>query len=114
MKQFVHAVFTSLQLSYFIRQYVFSGMIAALVYFGINRTPSFDLLLILNFLLYPFAMFAYDSLIHLLLGNTVWIMSGLWSLIYGALKRILIFFFSTLIAPIGMLLLYFMNRKREN
>ncbi|MHA7118776.1 hypothetical protein [Aerococcus viridans] len=114
MKQFVHVVFTSLQPSYFIRQYVFSGMIVALVYFGINRTPSFDLLLILNFLLYPFAMFAYDSLIHLLLGNTVCIMSGLWSLVYGALKRILIFFFSTLIAPIGILSLYFMNRKRES
>lgn len=114
MKQFVHAVFTSLQLSYFIRQYVFSGMIVALVYFGINRTPSFDLLLILNFLLYPFAMFAYDSLIHLLLGNTVWIVSGLWSLIYSILKIGLIFFFSTLIAPISILLLYFMNRKREN
>lgn len=114
MKQFVHAVFTSLQPAYFIRQYVFSGMMVALVYFGINRTSSFTLLSILNFLLYPFAMFAYDSLIHLLLGNTLWIMSGLWSLIYGALKRILIFFFSTLIAPIGILLLYFMNRKREN
>ena len=114
MKQFVHAVFTSLQPSYFIRQYVFSGMIVALVYFGINRTTSFDLLLILNFLLYPFAMFAYDFLIHLLLGDTVWIVSGLWSLIYSILKIGLIFFFSTLIAPIGILLLYFMNRKREN
>lgn len=114
MKQFVHAVFTSLQPSYFIRQYVFSGMIVALVYYGINRTPSFILLLILNFLFYPFATFAYDSLIHLLLGNTVWIVSGLWSFIYSILKIGLIFFFSTLIAPIGILLLYFMNRKREN
>lgn len=114
MKQFVYTVFTSLQPSYFIRQYVFSGMIVALAYYGINRTLSFTLLLILNFLLYPFAMFAYDSLICLLLGNTIWIMSSLWSLIYGVLKRILIFFFSTLIAPIGIFLLYFMNRKREN
>lgn len=114
MKSFVYAVFTSLQPSYFIRQYVFSGMIVALVYYGINRTPSFTLLLVLNFLLYPFAIFAYDSLIHLLLGNTVWIVSGLWSLIYSILKIGLIFFFSTLIAPIGILLLYFMNRKREN
>lgn len=114
MKQFIRAVFTSLHPSYFIRHYVFSGMIVALVYFGINRTPSFNLLLILNFLLYPFAMFAYDSLICLLLGNTVWIMSGLWSLSYDVLKTVLLFFFSTLIAPIGILLLYFTNRKREN
>lgn len=116
MKQFVHAVFTSLQPSYFIRQYAFSGIMVAFIYFGSNRNVpvSLELLLILNFLLYPFATFAYDSLIHLLLGNTVWIVSGLWSLIYSILKIGLIFFFSTLIAPIGILLLYFMNRKREN
>lgn len=116
MKQFVHAVFTSLQPSYFIRQYAFSGIMVTFIYFGSNRNVpvSLELPLILNFLLYPFAMFAYDSLIHLLLGNTVWIVSGLWSLIYSILKIGLIFFFSTLIAPIGILLLYFMNRKREN
>lgn len=112
MSHFIRTVFTSLHPSYLIRQYIFSGVVTAFFYFtspGIFPT-SFYIFLGLNFILYPFGMFVYDSAVSLLMGNNVWITSGFFALIWGVIKILLIYFFSVLIAPIGILILYFMNR----
>lgn len=113
MSHFVRTVVTSLPPFYLIRQYIFSGVVTALFYFtSPNTAPtSFYVFLGVNFLLYPFAMFMYDSAVSLLMGDNVWITSGLFALIWGLIKILLIYFFSVLIAPIGILLLFFINRK---
>lgn len=115
MFYFVRTVFTSLHPSYLIRQYVFSGIITALFYFlSLGTAPtSFYIFLVLNFILYPFAMFVYDSAVSLLMGDNVWITSGVFALIWGLFKILLIYFFSVLIAPVGILMLYFTNRSRS-
>ncbi|NSS75683.1 hypothetical protein HRG30_07575 [Enterococcus faecalis] len=112
MFRFVRTVFTSLHPSYLIRQYVFSGIVTAFFYFLSPGTAptSFYVFLGLNFILYPFAMFVYDSTVSLLMGENVWITSGIFSLIWGFIKIMLIYFFSVLIAPVGILILYFTNR----
>ncbi|MGO2853784.1 MAG: hypothetical protein ACTIBS_07395 [Tetragenococcus koreensis] len=77
MKHFFRTVLTSLQPSYLVRQYVFGGIVALVFYF-ISRQSVPDLspfVLILNFLLYPYAMFVYDSLIGLLMGENIWFTS---------------------------------------
>lgn len=115
MLYFVRTVFTSLHPSYLIRQYVFSGIITAFFYFSSSGTAptSFYVFLGLNFILYPFAMFVYDSAVSLLMGDNVWITSGVFALIWGIFKILLIYFFSVLIAPIGILLLYVTNHSRS-
>lgn len=112
MSRFVRTVVTSLPPFYLIRQYIFSGVVTALFYFSSPNTAptSFYVFLGVNFLLYPFAMFVYDSAVSLLIGNNVWITSGIFALIWGFIKTLLIYFFSILIAPIGILILYFTNR----
>lgn len=112
MSHFVRTVFTSLYPVYLIRQYIFSGVVNAFFYLTSPGTAptSFYIFLGLNFILYPFAMFVYDSAASLLMGNNVWITSGFFALIWGVIKILLIYFFSVLIAPIGILILYFMNR----
>ena len=115
MLYFVRTVITRLHPSYLIRQYVFSGIITAFFYFSSSSTAptSFYVFLGLNFILYPFAMFVYDSAVSLLMGDNVWITSGLFTLIWGVFKILLTYFFSVLIAPIGILLLYVTNRSRS-
>lgn len=113
MSHFVRTVVNSLPPFYLIRQYIFSGVVTALFYFSSPSTAptSFYVFLGVNFLLYPFAMFVYDSAVSLLMGDNVWITSGLFALIWGFIKILLTYFFSVLIAPIGILLLLFINRK---
>ncbi|EOZ5987592.1 hypothetical protein ACQUM9_001785 [Enterococcus faecium] len=112
MLRFVRTVFTSLHPSYLIRQYVFSGIVTACFYFLSSGTAptSFYVFLGLNFILYPFAMFVYDAAVSLLMGENIWLTSGLFALIWGLIKILLIYCFSVLIAPIGILFLYFTNR----
>ncbi|HAP4240838.1 TPA: hypothetical protein IUV43_000762 [Enterococcus faecalis] len=112
MSHFTRTVFTSLHPAYLIRQYIFSGIVTAFFYFSSPDTAptSFYVFLGLSFLLYPFAMFVYDSIVSLLMGNNVWITSGILAFIWGFIKILLIYFFSVLIAPIGILILYFTNR----
>lgn len=112
MFRFVRTIFTSLYPSYLIRQYVFSGIVTAFFYFlSPGTAPTFFYVFLgVNFILYPFAMFVYDSAISLLMGENVWITSGIFALIWGFIKIMLIYFFSVLIAPVGILILYFMNR----
>ncbi|XUD41821.1 hypothetical protein IGL21_002488 [Enterococcus sp. AZ037] len=112
MIHFFRTVFTSLRPSYLIRQYIFSGLLSALFYISSpsNASTSFYILLILSFLLYPFAMFVYDSLVSLLLGDNVWFVNGLWAVIWAVIKMFFIYIFSIFIAPIGILILYFQNR----
>ncbi|MGX7198140.1 hypothetical protein [Enterococcus olivae] len=114
MSHFIRIVVTSLHPTYLIRQYIFSAVVTAFFYFSNSGTSptSFYVFLGLNFLLYPFAMFVYDSSVSLLMGNNVWITSIVVTFIWGFIKILLIYFFSVLIAPIGIFILYFTNRKR--
>uniref|UniRef100_UPI00403F7D11 hypothetical protein n=1 Tax=Candidatus Enterococcus willemsii TaxID=1857215 RepID=UPI00403F7D11 len=112
MRQFVRIVFTSLRPAYLLRQYIFSGLFTLFFYFlSPSYAPiSFYVFLGISFLLYPFAMFVYDSLIGLLMGDRIWLTSGLFAILWGSFKGLLIYFLSVLLAPIGILLLYFTNR----
>ncbi|MFR4286699.1 MAG: hypothetical protein ACLUQ0_10420 [Enterococcus italicus] len=113
MSHFIRIVVTSLHPTYLIRQYIFSAVVTAFFYFSSPEVAptSFYVFLGLNFLFYPFAMFVYDSIASLLMGDNVWITSGIFAFIWGFIKILLIYFFSVLIAPIGILILYFTNRK---
>lgn len=112
MLHFVRTVFTSLHPAYLIRQYIFSGVVTAVFYIASNGTApaSFYVFLGISFVLYPFAMFVYDSVVSLIMGENVWFTSGLFAILRGLFKILLIYFFSVFIAPIGILILYFTHR----
>lgn len=114
MKRFITTVFRSLEPSYLARQYLFGGILAVFMYIATKDqlTPFLWGYLILSFILYPFAMFVYDSLVGLLIGENVFLVDGLLSLFFSIAKIFFIFFFSIVIAPFGILYLYIRNRKR--
>lgn len=114
MKKFVSIVFGSLQPSYLIKQYIFCAIFySIMLYAGIASTGiRMMAFLTINLVAYPFAMFVYDSIIDVLLGDRVLISNIVLVVVWGIIKVMIIFAFSILIAPFGILYLYFTNRHR--
>lgn len=114
MKNFLRTLFTSLTLAYFIRQYLYARIVFACFVFAAQGTSSFSISLTLfmglNFILYPFAMFVYDSFISLIMGNHVFLVNLLFFLLWSAFKVFLIYLLSLFLAPIGIAMLYFTHR----
>lgn len=114
MKHFITTVFRSLEPSYVVRQYVFGGILVGLLLFGSggNIAPYLWRFSFISLILYPFAMFVYDSLVGLFMGETVFFANWFLVLIYSIAKIIFVFSFSIVIAPFGILYLYIRNRNR--
>ncbi len=114
MKNFIRTLFTSLTPAYFVRQYLYAGIVFACFVFAAQETTSFPMSLTLfmglNFMLYPFAMFVYDSFVGLIMGNHVFLVNLLFSLLWGIFKILLIYLLSLFLAPIGIIILYFPHR----
>jgi hypothetical protein len=115
MRKFLTIIYGSLSLSYLIKQYVFGGIMYALMLYAngaspIHKTGVF-IFLTLSLVLYPFAMFVYDSIVDTLIGNWIVPVPAVLLLIWLPIKIVLIFMFAVLIAPIGMLYLYITGRR---
>lgn len=114
MKNFLRILFTSLTPTYFVRQYLYAGIIfASFVFVAQGESPSpisLTLFMGLNFILYPFAMFVYDSFVGLIMGNHVFFVNLLFSLLWSAFKIFLIYLLTLFLAPIGIAMLYFTHR----
>ncbi|MFS1245088.1 hypothetical protein ACFDCM_10375 [Enterococcus lactis] len=115
MKNFLRTLFTSLTPAYLVRQYLYAGIVFACFVFAAQRESSFPISLILfmglNFMLYPFAMFVYDSFVGLIIGNHVFLVNLLFSLLWGVFKILMIYLLSLFLAPIGIAMLYFTHRS---
>ncbi|WP_311800844.1 hypothetical protein [Enterococcus dongliensis] len=114
MKNFIRTLFTSLTPAYLFRQYLYAGIVFACFVFVAQGTFAFPMSLTLfmglNFILYPFAMFVYDSFIGLIIGNHVFLVNLLFSLLWSVFKIFLIYLLSLFLAPIGIAMLYFTHR----
>jgi len=114
MRKFITTIYGTLSLSYLIKQYVFGGIMYALMLYAngaspIHKTGVF-IFLTLSLVLYPFAMFVYDSVVNTLLGNWIVSVPAFLPLIWLLIKIVLIFMFAILIAPIGILYLCITRR----
>lgn len=111
MKNFIRTLFTSLTPTYFVRQYLYAGIVFACFVFAAQGELPFPISLILfmelNFMLYPFAMFVYDSFVALIMGNHVFFVNLLFSFLWSVFKIFLIYLLSVFLAPIGIAMLYF-------
>lgn len=82
MKKFIIDTFSSLNNQYLIRNYIFAGFLYfPLVYktfFNMQSVSNSLIMFIfitLSYILYPFAIFVYDSVVETLMGNNVLIIS---------------------------------------
>jgi len=117
MRKFLTTIYGTLSLSYLIKQYVFGGLMYALMLYANGASPLHKtgvfIFLTLSLVLYPFAMFVYDSIINTLIDNWIIPVPAVLLLIWLPIKIVLIFVFAVLIAPIGILYLYVTRRRHQ-
>lgn len=112
MKHFFLTVLNGIRPSYILKCYVIGGILYALLW-SVPEAGFPVTLFTLNLLLFPFAMYACDSLLDLFFGNMAFISSILFAIICKVVKVLIVFALSILLAPIGLLIMYFVGRGVE-
>lgn len=123
-KSFLDVIFGSVKTSYLLKHYAFAFVLVVAILYstfsqGFNNViNNFGLLIIviISFVLYPFAMYVYNSLVQTILGDKTYFKEGalhfllriLWIIVRGCI----IFALTIFIAPLGMLYLWIKNRKK--
>lgn len=92
-----------------------SGASAFFVMLKGFSTPLPVWLLYLSFtLFYPFAMFVYESIVDLIIGDNIFLIPVLIMIIWKIIRFFIIWLFSIPIGLIGLIYLYFsVNRKTD-
>lgn len=115
MPLWLSKTFGGLSPQYYFRQLVFGGLITAFFLYMQMQSkagfePKFILILVVNTALYPYARFVYESVIDFVLGKNVFIVNAFMLLITKAFTMLICWSLGMLIAPVGLLYLYFRNR----
>ena len=127
MLQFFENTLFGLNRKYYFRNLLIASLFACLVWYltqyasshsTVGEIPDVyiiinNIYLILSTLLYPYAKYAYDSLWEFIFNDGVWAFGGILLLIVLYFKLIIratLFVLAIFLAPIGWLILYFVNR----
>lgn len=120
MSNFIQKTFGGLSLNYYVRQFLFALLISVFIGFISLKHPRtgelnihFLVFILINQFLYPYARFVYESIIDYILGNNVFFVNAILSLIVKLFTMLLCYCFAIFIAPIGLIYLYFYHSKRE-
>lgn len=103
---------------YLFKSYLISALILFIIYKGeVYTETSHQVYMIFCAVLYPFATIVWDEIIHALTNGTTLVFTG-WGIIlsfaWKILKCFLLFLFTPVIAPFGIIYLLFLTRRREN
>ncbi len=121
---FIAKTFGGLSKSYYIRQFLFGLIFFSFVVFigydlysrsgNISGLVVFSLYGLICLLLYPYSRFVYESVMDYIFGNNVFFVNAIFLLSVKLTTMALCFFFSIIIAPIGLAYLYFYHSKQKN
>jgi len=121
MSPFIEKTLGGLTLGAYIRHIILISPIIAFeifILFGSGMGYSIGsffmvIYMLLSTLLYPYARFAYESVVGYIMGDTIIIESFLAMLLTKIFTMLLCWLFAIFIAPIGLLCLYYYNTKYE-
>jgi hypothetical protein len=111
--------FGALTRKYYLSQFMIGGTLAAIFIIkmnsGTHSLPIFAIILIaINALLYPYARYVYESTINYLMGDTLFVFNIFFLMIAKLMTIAFCFGAAILIAPIGLIYLYFKTGKLQN
>ncbi|MFW2082896.1 hypothetical protein ACNPQK_18215 [Acinetobacter guillouiae] len=115
--------FGGLRKDYFIRNLIIGIVAAVLAWLMIDTLearattpkPFWNLVIIKGFfifngLLYPYAKYLYDYIWEVITGDAVYVYSiNIITIWFKLIARLMCFFFAWVLAPVGLLILYFKN-----
>lgn len=122
LRDFLARTLRGLNPSYFYRQLFFGALIGALWLWMVFKANAdapnaalFTVTVILgvvNTLLYPFARFAYETIMDFIIGSNMFIVNAMLLLMVKLFTMVMCWAFAFFVAPVGLLILFFMNRPR--
>lgn len=105
-----YMAFGGISKAYYLRQLMFSGLLTALIFWVSPTIKWWFVGYIGMALIYPYSRLAYDTVVGFVFGNNVLIFSAAPWLIVKLVTLVLCYTFSYLMAPIGLVMLYYMNK----
>lgn len=108
----IKKIFSGVDRQYLVKSYIISFLFTA---FLVNLSsegagyPMPPVLLIISMVLFPFAAIVWDDLMNTLMGGHVIVLPLIFLVMWKMMKILFLFMFSILIAPIGILYIYFAN-----
>ena len=120
MKETIVNVFKGLTPQYYFRQLFFGALIAGLMILMISQGGEplseyfgFFVFCGINTLLYPYARFAYETIVEFIVGNNIFFTDSLIFIMAKFLTISLCWGFAIFIAPVGLLFIYFYQKKPQ-
>lgn len=120
MKNIFSKTFGGLTASYYIREFLFGLIFVALFgmrIYKVSVLTTEDIYLIIflavSAFLYPYARFVYHSIIGFFLGDNVFFVNAIFMLVVKFIMMSFCFVFAIIIAPIGLIYLYYYHTKEE-
>lgn len=118
MREVFRMTFGGLSVQYYLRQLFFSFLILALMAWIAIRNPhpvqpSLIIFFAVCALLYPYSRFVYEQVVGFVMGNNLFFANAFLVLFLKAITMVLCWMFAILIAPFGLLYLYFHHRKAQ-
>lgn len=118
MHPIVSRSFGGLSRSYYIRNFLFGSIFLAFFYFLFSHMRGmptgaivfFGTIALINSLLYPYSRFVYESTVNYVLGDNMFFVNAVTMLTAKIITMLICWYLALLIAPIGLVYLYFRNR----
>ncbi len=118
MHPVIAKTFGGLTKAYYIRQFMFGLIFTLLLFFFLMNAKSkaslpitIYIMIIVDTLLYPYAHFAYETIIDYIMGNNTFFVDAKFMLIVKLLTMAICFCFALFKAPIGLAFIYFQQSK---
>jgi predicted membrane protein len=119
MHPIIAKTFGGLSRAYYIRQMLFGLLFPAFFIFmfsqqsGPSQLTTFMIVfLIVNTLLYPYSRFVYESIVGYIMGNNLFFTNVMLLFFAKAITMMICWTMAILIAPFGLLYLYFHHSKK--
>lgn len=118
MNQILAKTLGGLRKEYLFRQYFFGFLIAAFIFWMSSRSKagiSFAVVVtvLINTVLYPYSRFVYESIVDFIFGDNVFFVSAIVMLMVKVMTMVICFIAALLIAPIGLVYLYYHHSKQQ-
>ena len=116
MHPVIKKTFGGLSPQYYFRQLFFGVILCAIFLYPLSREfgqLSFGILVFMaiNTLLYPYSRFSYEGVVNFIVGNNVFFGNAGAMLLAKLLTMLMCWVFAILIAPTGLIYLYFHHSK---
>ncbi len=129
--KFIIALFCNINPYYYFRHFFFAVALSTVIILNGGVRFQLVIMVVVCTLLYPYSRFVYEAIIDIIIGNNLTtddntivinvtinenesLFSMIFRLCFKVITMAFCFCFSPFIAPIGLLWLYFLQRKKRN